>query len=85
MTNIRLTDIVRPFDGSGNVAEWIDKLELLVKLRDIKQVETVLPMFLEGSALSVYMELSEDQKKDGKAIKDALLKAFSVNPFKAYE
>ena len=85
MTNIRLTDIVRPFDGSGNVAEWIDKLELLVKLRDIKQVETVLPMFLEGSALSVYTELSEDQKKDGKAIKDALLKAFSVNPFKAYE
>ena len=85
MTNIRLTDLVRPFDGSGNVAEWIDKLELLVKLRDIKQVETVLPMFLEGSALSVYMELSEDQKKDGKAIKDALLKAFSVNPFKAYE
>ena len=85
MANIRLTDIMRPFDGSGNVVEWIDKFELLVKLKEITKEETVLPMFLEGSALAVYTELSTAQKEEAKTIKDALLSAFSVNLFSAYE
>lgn len=84
MAAIKLTDVMRSYDGTGNVVEWLDKFELLVKLRDIKQAETVLPMFLEGPALSVYTELGE-QKKDVEAIKAALLNAFSLNPFRAYE
>lgn len=83
--NVKLTDVLRIFDGTGGIVEWLEKLELLVKLRDIKQVELVVPMFLEGSALAVYIELTEDQKKSYNSIKDALLKAFSVNPFQAYE
>ena len=43
MANIRLNDIMWAFDGSGNVVEWIDKFELLVKLKEITKEETVLP------------------------------------------
>lgn len=85
MANVKLTDLMRPCDGTGQVVEWLDKFDLLVKLRDIKNVETVLPMFLEGSALAVYTELSEEEKTSAKSIREALLNAFSVNPFRAYE
>lgn len=79
------TDIMRTCDGTKNIVEWLDKFELLVKLRDIKQVETMLPMFLEGNALAVYTELGDDIKISVKAIKESLLNAFSINPFRAYD
>ena len=85
MANVKLTDIMRPFDGSGSIVEWMEKFDLLVKLRDLKGAETILPMFLEGTALSVYSELSETQKQNLQSIKDSLMNAFSVNPFRAYE
>ena len=54
-TNVKLIDIMRTCDGSGNIVEFLDKFELLVKRRDSKQVETVLPMFLEGGTQSSVM------------------------------
>ena len=85
MANIKLTDVVRPFDGTSCVIEWLEKFELITKLKKTEDLHIVLPMFLEGNALAVYTELSENQKKDVKDIKGALRNAFSVNPFQAYE
>ena len=84
-SSVKVTDLIRQYDGSGDVVEWLNKFDLVVKLRDIKEPETVIPLFLEGSAFSVYNELSDRNKKTFKSIKDALIEAFSMNAFQAYE
>ena len=83
--NVKITDVVKPFDGNGDITEWLNKFQLIVKLRSINNEATILPMFLEGSALSVYLELSDTVKADAASLKNALRDAFSVNPFRAYE
>ena len=42
-----------------------------------------LPLFLDGAAFSVYLHL--DEKDCYEKVKQALIKAFSTNPFTAYE
>lgn len=83
--NVKLSCMMQIRDGTENIVEWLDKFESLVKLRDIKQVETVSPMSLKCNAWAVYTELSVVDKKSVKAIKEALLNPFSINPFRAYE
>ena len=80
-----LTDLVRPFDGQGDVMEWISKLELIADLRGVTRLEKVIPLFLSGNAHCLYLELSPDEKKSEKAIKSALISAFGMNSYKAYE
>lgn len=84
-SSVKVTDLVRQFDGSSDVIEWLNKFELVVSLRDIKEPATVVPLFLEGSAFSIYNELGESSKKSYDSIKDALIGAFSMNSFQAYE
>ena len=76
---------MKPNDGSGDIIEWLNKFQLIVKLKNITKEESVLPMFIEGPALSLYIELSDVVKKNAKSLKNALKDAFSVNPFRAYE
>ena len=81
--NLRL---VPEFDGaSQDVAEWIDKLELVCRLKGVESQENVIPLRLTGGAFSVYQQLADDCKKDAKKIKEALLTAFAVDKFTAYE
>ena len=80
-----LSDLVRPFNGQGDIMEWLSKLELIADLRDVDRLEKVIPLFLEGSAHCLYVELSDSEKKSAQAIKSALIKAFGTNRFKAYE
>ena len=54
-------------------------------LRSINNEASILPMFLEGPALSLYLELADTVKAGAAALKNALRDAFSVNPFRAYE
>jgi len=61
MSNVKLTDVLRIFDGAGDVVEWLEKLELVMELKKIDEEHIVLPMFLEGSALAVYTELSKEE------------------------
>lgn len=84
-SSVKVTDLVRQFDGNGDIVEWLNKFELVVSLRDIKDSHTVVPLFLEGSAFAVYNELSESSKKSFELIKKALIEAFSLNAFQAYE
>ena len=83
--NVRLTDLVRMFDGRGDILEWLNKLELVAKLKNIGALESVIPLFLEGSAYAMYIELPDEDKQSAEAIKRKLIEAYGVNPYQAYE
>ena len=42
------SDILRPFTGEGN---------LVAKLQKIEDIATLIPMYLEGNARAVYLEM----------------------------
>ena len=53
------SDSLRPFTGKGDVVMWLNKLKLVVKLQKIEDIATLIPMYLEGNALAVYLEMGE--------------------------
>lgn len=78
--------LIPEFDGATQaVAEWIEKLELVCKLRGITNLYAVVPLRLIGGAFSVYQQLSDSDKKDYTKIMDALISAFAADKFMAYE
>ena len=82
---MQIKDFLQPFDGTGDVIQWLTKLDLVAKLRKIKNVAEVIPLFLEGPAFSVYSEMAEGEKQDAACIRQAMITAFATNPFRAYE
>lgn len=88
MASVKLSDIITKYEDStvsGDFAEWVEKLELVAKLQKIDQVQTFLPLFLTGSAFAVYKQLPETDTNDYDKLKAALLEAFGVNSYAAYE
>ena len=81
----KIQDVTRSFDGSGNVENWIKKIRLVAKLKEVKKLESFLPLFLEGDAFAVYDELSEESKGSILKIEQALLNAFAQNRYSAYD
>lgn len=85
MSSVRFSDLIKQYDGNGDFSEWLKKLELVCKLQKVKDLESVIPLFLSGGAFAVYDGLSEDVKKNYVSLTQALQQAFSVNSFQAYE
>jgi hypothetical protein len=83
--SIKCTDVIQPYNGDSDCAEWIRKVELVAKLQSIDELERFIPLFLTGGAFAVYESLSEEQKGDYKKLKAVLLKAFSLSRSTAYE
>jgi hypothetical protein len=83
--NLKISDVMRPYDGQGDIIQWLTKVELVAKLRGFTDLAAVIPLFLEGAAFSVYNELGEEEKKSSDSVKKALTDAFSINAFQAYE
>ena len=78
--------LIPEFDGAGQaVAEWLEKLELVCRLRGVTKLEDVVPLRLTGGAFSVYQQLSNTDKGSYDKIKAALTSAFAVDKFIAYE
>lgn len=79
--------LIPEFDGSGKqtVVEWLEKAELVCKLRSVEDVAGVIPLRLTGGAFAVYLQMSEADRKVTQKVKDALKTAFAVDPFVAYE
>ena len=48
----KIQDVTRSFDGSGNVENWIKKIRLVAKLKEVKKLESFLLLFLEGDAFA---------------------------------
>ena len=78
------SEMVKPFSGDGDVVAWIEKVKLVAALGDVKQLEKFIPLFLEGSALSVYLEMSEEGKKDSETIIKRLKEVYSDSCFVAH-
>ncbi|XP_003370059.1 conserved hypothetical protein [Trichinella spiralis] len=79
--------LIPEFDGSPqqSVVEWLEKLELVCKLRDISDVASVIPLRLTGGAFAVYLQLNAQERSSVDKVKEALLAAFAANPFVAYD
>lgn len=77
-------DMIKPFTGEGDVVAYIRKVQLVAKLQDVKDVASLLPLYLEGDALALYLELDEDSQADADAITAKLKEAFSDGPFSAF-
>ena len=79
--------LIPEYDGSGaqSIVEWLEKLELVCKLRGVSDVASVIPLRLTSGAFAVYLQLSEADKTSTEKVKGALLAAIAVDPYMAYE
>ena len=85
MAGLQVKDFLQSFDGTGDVVQWLTKVDLVAKVRKIRNVAEVIPLFLEGSAFAVYNEMGDTEKKSAECIRRTLTTAFATNPFRAYE
>ena len=79
--------LIPEYDGTDkqSVVEWLEELELVCKIRGVEDVASVVPLRLTGGAFAVYLQLSEDKRKKLNEVKTALVAAFAVDPYMAYE
>ena len=77
-------DFIKPFTGEGDVVSFITKVELVAGLKKIEDEARFLPLYLEGHALAIYLEMGETDRKDLAKIKSRLKEAFCDGPFVAH-
>uniref|UniRef100_A0A5S6QI30 CCHC-type domain-containing protein n=1 Tax=Trichuris muris TaxID=70415 RepID=A0A5S6QI30_TRIMR len=79
--------LISEFDGlhGQSIMEWLEKVELVCKLCGVKDVASVIPLRLTGGAFAAYLQLPDDDRKSVEKVKQALLSAFAVDPFVAYD
>ncbi|KRZ11570.1 hypothetical protein T4B_2566 [Trichinella pseudospiralis] len=79
--------LIPEFDGSPqqSVVEWLEKVELVCKLRDISDVASVIPLRMTGGAFALYLQLNAQDRSSIDKVKEALLAAFPADPFVAYD
>lgn len=78
--------LIPEFNGTGQaVAEWLEKLELVCRLRGVTDLHNIVPLRLTEGAFSVYQQLDSKSKGSYDKIKSALTSAFAVDKFIAYE
>merc|ERR1712035_215286 len=75
---------MRCFDGSSDVVVWLKKAKLVATLTEIKDLANFIPLYLEGDALALYLEMSEEDQTDVKKIDNRLKEAFAQGRFEAY-
>ena len=56
----------------------------MARLQQVDDVASLLPLYLEGDALALYMEMKEEDQKDISLIKARLKGAFMDGAFTAY-
>ena len=76
--------MIKPFSGEGDVRAWLTKVELVARLTDIKEVASLIPLYLEGGALAVYLEMPDKERSNLETLKKGLTQAFSDSQFVAY-
>ena len=64
MGKVRISNnIIKPFSSEGDVVERLKKVRLVAKLQQVDNVASLLPLYLEGYTLALYMEMEEDDQK----------------------
>lgn len=77
-------DVLRHFDGSGDFATWIAKVKVVARLKGMEEYVDIIPLYLEGPALEIYLEMSERDKMDGRAVERRLREIFTDSCNKAF-
>ena len=78
--------LIPEFDGTGDVVEWLSKVEMVCDLQTPPANELiVIPLRLKGGASDVYRQLSVEERKNVTTVKTVLKRAFAVDKFIAYE
>lgn len=77
-------DMIKPFTGEGDVVSWIMKVKLVAKLQKVTDVASLIPLYLEGNALAIYLEMKEKDQADADKIEATLKEAFTDGPFIAH-
>lgn len=77
-------DVIKPFTGEGDVMAWLKKVKLVAKLQKITALESFMPLYLEGAALAIYLEMEESEQASAAKIEARLKAAFTDGPFVAY-
>ena len=81
---IKLSDLIPKFDGTTDVSQWLQQLNVARVAAGISDVALIMPAFLRGNAFTVYANLPEDQQRSYQAIAAALTSAFGVDEHVAY-
>ncbi|CAE1234399.1 unnamed protein product [Acanthosepion pharaonis] len=82
MAKVRISsDVIKPFSGQGDVVACLKKVRLVARLQQVDDVARLLPLYLEGDALALYME---ENQRDIDQIEARLKQAFTDNAFSAY-
>ena len=76
--------LIPKYSGTGDVAEWLQRAELLCQLRGVP-VMSVLPLRLSGGAFAVWSQLSDATRGSLDAVRGALFAAFALDEHAAYE
>ena len=82
---VNFNECIKSFDGSSDVSAWLKKIELVARIKNIKDVASLIPLYLEGPAFSVYDQMKESDQTDVDKIKSTLRNAFGLNKFAAYD
>ena len=77
-------EMMKSFNGDGDLVAWIAKAKLVAKLAKITDLASFLPLYLEGDALAVYLEMSDADQSDCQKIEEKLKEVFTDGPFVAY-
>ena len=81
---IEASKVIRPFDGEGDVVAWLAKVELVASLTETKDVAKLVPLYLEGGALALYLEMDAAKRADYNLLSQELMRADSDSEFVAY-
>ncbi|XP_068231906.1 uncharacterized protein [Palaemon carinicauda] len=77
-------DMIKPFTGKGDVVSWLKKVTLVAKLQKIVDLASFIPLYLEGDALALYLEMGDEDQECAAKIQKKLKVAFSDDPFSAF-
>ena len=80
MATGKLQDVIRCYNGDGDVIEWLKKVDLVCQLQGIETTKAgVIPLFLQGPAFAVYEQMGKEAKEDALKIASELTRAFSMD------
>ncbi|XP_068240110.1 uncharacterized protein [Palaemon carinicauda] len=77
-------DMIKPFPGEGDVVSWLKKVTLVAKLQKIVDLASFIPLYLEGDALALYLEMGDEDQECAAKIQEKLKVTFSDDPFSAF-
>jgi len=83
--SVKLSDVLEPFNGEGDIVEWLKKINLVVKLQKLGDSAAIIPLLLKGNAFAVYDQMLDGDKADAGKIEQALIGSFSLSRFSAYK